>query len=196
MPPMTSRRPGARATTTSVSRSNRPRAGAKGSLSSAWIRLMKPAVSPAPMALASGIRRPGALSLAPGANPSQQPPPPERVLQPGLDLRADPLVRVPHPGDVGLDREQRVERFPMRVGNDHAQLPGDQFGGEIVGVTADPERPAVASKVNVHQRADVRHESVVTRHELIELPAGGDVLILEEMGFAGLRRTECREHDF
>ena len=48
----------------------------------------------------------------------------------------------------------------------------------------------------LEQRPQVGDEAIVTRHQLVQLAAGRDVLILERLRLARLRRPEHRRHHF
>src|SRR5262245_21264242 len=112
MPPIRSRRPGARAITSGCDRSNQS-ARASSVAENVW-----------------GIRL--------CTNVLHEPAFTKELLQDGLDLPPDVRVRVADPPEVRLDVERRIDRTAARVGHDHTRSPCDRFGAEIVRMTAQP----------------------------------------------------------
>src|SRR5437762_9314311 len=110
-----------------------------------------------------------------------------------LDPRLHRLVRVADPGDVGCDVERRAEWTAAFVGYRHAELACDQLRAKIVRMAAERSsaRPAPLEK-----RTKIGHEPIVPGHQLVELTASADVLILERLRLARLRGPEHRLHDF
>src|SRR5687767_5380455 len=101
-----------------------------------------------------------------------------------LYLAADVLVGVSGPRDVGLDSQRRVQWMSERVRNDDAVLGRDQGRADVIWMTTDAQWLPAAGKHFAEQRAQVGDEAIVPRHQLIQLPASGGVLILETMRLA------------
>ena len=104
-------------------------------------------------------------------------------------------VRVPHPRDVGVDAQWRIERLPVRVGDDHAALLRDQRRADVIRVTASAARQPAAREHRTQQRPQIGDEAVVAGRQLVELPTGRGVLILEALRLAGRVWAERAAHD-
>src|SRR5512145_1269883 len=100
MPPITSSRPGARATEIGTPGSHRLRVRSRSANAST-----------------SGVAPIIAVDPATGA---------QRLLQQGLDLRADPRIRVADPRHLGIDVQWRIERRATRISDDDAAFLGNQ----------------------------------------------------------------------
>src|SRR5687767_6344670 len=118
MPPITSSRPGARATEIDTPGSDKPRARSRAANAST-----------------SGVAPIIAVDPATRA---------QRLLQQRLDLRADPCIRVADPRDLGADVQWGVERRAMRIGHDDAALLGNQRTTDVVGMTRQRRRQPAA----------------------------------------------------
>ena len=114
----------------------------------------------------------------------------EALLQGGLHDRADLLVGVAHPGHVRGDIQGWVQGRPVGLGDEHTELFGDERRADVVGVRAESPGPVTAVFHRGHQGPEVGEESVVAGHELVELPASADVLVLETARLSGDRRSE------
>src|SRR2546423_2560910 len=120
----------------------------------------------------------------------------ERRTQKRLDLAAYVFVRVARPRALARDAGRGAERpARRRVCHDDARLARDQLGAEVVGVTADAEREAARRQHAPHERAQVCDEAVVPGHQLVELTARREVLILETVRLAGPRGAERASDD-
>src|SRR6186713_2251954 len=62
-------------------------------------------------------------------------------------------------------------------------------------MTADAEVESAVLHDSAHQGTNVRNKSVVSGHELVELPAGRNVLIFETLCLSLTRFAECRTND-
>src|SRR5688572_2968786 len=109
MPPMTSSRPGARATAIGTPGSAKPRARSRAANASTSGIVPIIAVDPAARA--------------------------QRLLQQRLDLRADPCIRVADPRDLGIDVQRGIERRAARIGHDDAALLGNQRTTDVIRMT-------------------------------------------------------------
>ena len=97
------------------------------------------------------------------------------------------------PAHVRCHVERRGERRALLVGDEHAELARDQLGAEIVRMAAE-RGPAGAAPLE--ERPQVGDEAIVPRHQLVQLPAARDVLVLERLRLARLWRPEHRRHHF
>ena len=77
----------------------------------------------------------------------------------------------------------------MFVGDGHAELARDELGAEVVRMAA---QRGASRPVPLEERPKIGDEAIMTRHELVELPASGDVLIFEQLRLARRRRPEHR----
>src|SRR5579885_1502636 len=202
MPPIKSRRPGARVT-------NNSRRGPKKALPSSVKCFGRPfgnskdscrrfssatnaSVSASPRVVPETISNAMRLS---STRLRQKPSARERGAQKRLDLRAHALVGVTGPGHVRLDGERRAKWAAADVGHDHAGLSRDEFRAEVVRVAADAERESARAQASFHQRAQVCREAVVTAHQFVELPAARRVLILKAVSLAGSHGAERAQDD-
>ena len=62
-------------------------------------------------------------------------------------------------------------------------------------MAAEAERQAAAREQLLGERPQVGHEAVVPGHELVELAAAGDVLVLEAVRLARTHGAEGAQHD-
>src|SRR5690606_18545013 len=115
---------------------------------------------------------------------------PEQVR---LDMLAERLVRVSHPAHVRRHVEGGVKRPPALVGYGDAELPRDQLCAQIIWMAAEC---GAARTTPLDEWAQVGDEPIVTRHEFVELAAGRDVLILERLRLARLRRPQHGLREF
>src|SRR5215208_6778204 len=102
----------------------------------------------------------------------------------GCDDRPERLVGKAHPTHVGRHVERRGQWTAVFDGDRYAQLARDEFGAEVVRVAA---QRGTAWAVPLEERPQVGDEAIVPRHELVQLPASGDVLVFEQLRLAASR---------
>src|SRR5256885_17186904 len=101
--------------------------------------------------------------------------------------------RVADPADIRCHIKRRVEPCALLVGTQSSERARDQFRAQIVRMTAErgPTGP-----LTLEQRSQIGAEAIVTRNKLVKLTAARDVLILERLRLATLRRPAHRGHHF
>ena len=104
-------------------------------------------------------------------------------------------IGIADPGDFGVDVHRRVNRFAIRVSNDHAALFGDERGADVVRMAGKCWRKAACGEHWPHQRPEIGNEAVVAGNQLIELTAGRRVLVLEAVRLSRRIRTKRAEYD-
>ena len=70
-----------------------------------------------------------------------------------------------------LDVERRAQQITAFVSNNHTRFARDQFGTNIVWMTADSRREPAAFQHRLHQRPQIGHEPIVPHHQFVKLPA-------------------------
>src|SRR5579885_2153179 len=94
-----------------------------------------------------------------------------------LDLVAQLGVGVANPGDLAENVDRRAQSLARGVGDEHPRFARDELRREVVGMAANAERAALPAQERFDERAKVGDPPVVAGDELVELAAGGDVLI-------------------
>src|SRR5688572_17550676 len=139
MPPITSRRPGARAIAMGEAASKK--------------RLR--------VSVSIKVERSIWFSLQPSAFP-------QSVLQQHLHLLSNRCVRVTHPRDVGGHIQRGIQRTAGRVGDDDSELFCDERRAQVIRMTTQVSVSGLLCQQGLEQRPEIGYETVVTSHEFIK----------------------------
>src|SRR6185295_112817 len=115
--------------------------------------------------------------------------PRQRASKMWLDECLEGGVRIADPAYIRGHVEWRAERHALLVGYQNAVLTRDQLRAEIVRVAA--ERGPTGT-MTFEERSEISDEAIVARHQLVELAAARDVLVLERLRFTRLWRPTHR----
>src|SRR5262245_17211669 len=114
----------------------------------------------------------------------------QRTLQRGLDTLAHARIRVSDPRDVRFDVERRVNRTANAVGKNDTQLLSDHCGADVVWMTTQRVGQTARGVNRLREGPDVGDEPVPPCHQLVQLTARREVLILETRRLARHWRAE------
>src|SRR5712692_8767748 len=105
----------------------------------------------------------------------------ERALQERLDLPLNMTIRVACPRDVGFHIKRRSQSFSPGVRYDDAHFARNEFRAQIIRMATYAKREPSPIQQGFHQRPQIGNETIVPRHQLIELAATRKILIFEAM---------------
>src|SRR5438105_11502502 len=177
MPPIRSSRPGARATVTGAVRSKKS--------ACAFTVAMKRLTS-GNGSVPTAVSMPHTLPSSTRREPVGR----EHLWEHRPNLLPDLTVREADPRHVGAHVERRREALATRVDHDHTGRACNRLGAQIVRVATEAEGVAALAQQRLDERTQVRDPSVVSHQQLVELTAGGDVLVLEDERTSRLHGSE------
>src|SRR6185295_18605994 len=119
--------------------------------------------------------------------------PRQRAPKMWLDECLEGGVRIADPAYIRGHVEWRAERHALLVGHQNAELTRNQLRAEIVRVAAER---GPAATTTFEERSQISDETIVARHQLVELAAARDVLVLEQLCLARHWRSHHRFHHF